>query len=63
MQPVPIKSPSDAELACSFARLWPNKEHESSAVTCLLCRVGIHYARQLGLTDIALNRRVRFCSW
>jgi hypothetical protein len=63
MQPVLTKSSSDAELASSLARLWPHREHESSAVTGLLCRVGIHYWRQLDLADIAPNRNVRFCFW
>ena len=63
MQPVSTKSPSDAELARSLARLCPNREHESSAVTGLLCRAGIHYWRQLDLTDIATDRSVRFCFW
>jgi hypothetical protein len=63
MQSVPTKSSFDAELVRSLARLWPNREHESSAVTGLLCRVGIHYWRQLDLMDIAPNRSVRFCFW
>jgi hypothetical protein len=60
---MPNKTPSDVELAHSLARLWPNREHESSAVTGLLCRVGIHYWRKLDLADIAPNRNVRFCFW
>jgi hypothetical protein len=54
---------SDAELASSLARLWPNREHESSALASLFCRMGIHSWRQLDLTDIAPNRKVRFCFW
>ena len=30
----------DASLIASLARLWPNREHESSAVAGLLCRIG-----------------------
>jgi hypothetical protein len=63
MQPMNTKSSSDAELAVSLARLWPNREHEASAVAGLLCRVGIHYWRRLDLTDHAPNRNVRFCFW
>jgi hypothetical protein len=63
MQPVPTKSSFDAELAMSLARLWPHREHESSAVTGLLCRAGVHHWRRLDLTDIAPNRSVRFCFW
>jgi hypothetical protein len=54
---------SDTELAKSLARLWPNREHESSALASLLCRIGIHRWRQLDLTEIAPNRNIRFCFW
>jgi hypothetical protein len=54
---------SDARLAASLSRLWPNREHESSAVASLLCRAGIHRWRQLDLTEIAPNRNIRFCFW
>ncbi len=63
MQTAPTKSSSDAELAVSLARLWPHREHESSAVAGLLCRIGIHNWRRLNLEDVAPNRRVRFCFW
>jgi len=43
---------ADAALAISLARLWPNREHESSAVTGLLCRMGIHFWRELDLADL-----------
>jgi len=54
---------SDTELAASLARLWPNREHESSAAASLLCRAGIHRWRQLDLTELAPNRNIRFCFW
>ena len=54
---------NDAELAKSLARLWPNREHEASAVAGLLCRAGVHYWRRLDLTDLAPGRDVRFCFW
>ena len=53
----------DAELAVSLARLWPNREHEASAVAGLLCRTGIHYWRRLDLAELAPGRDVRFCFW
>ena len=53
----------DAELAASLARLWPNREHEASAVAGLLCRTGIHYWRRLDLAELAPGRNVRFCFW
>jgi hypothetical protein len=58
-----IRSSSDAELAASLARLWPNREHEANALAGLLCRTGLHYWRHLDLTDHAPNRNVRFCFW
>lgn len=57
------RTESDAKLATSLARLWPNREHESSAVTGLLCRIGIHRWRTLDLSGIAPGRDVRFCFW
>jgi hypothetical protein len=53
----------DAELAARLARLWPNREHEASAVAGLLCRLGMHYWRRLDLADFAPHRDVRFCFW
>lgn len=54
---------SDAELATSLARLWPNREHESSAVAGLLCRLGVHLWRRLDLAELAPGRDIRFCFW
>ena len=57
------KGSSDAELAVFLARLWPNREHESSAVAGLFCRAGVHCWRRLDLAELAANRNVRFCFW
>jgi len=54
---------ADAALATSLARLWPNREHESSAVTGMLCRMRIHFWRKLDLADLKLEKEVRFCFW
>lgn len=54
---------SDAALATALARLWPNREHEASAVAGLFCRMGIHFWRALDLTDQGLGKEVRFCFW
>ncbi len=53
----------DASLIASLARLWPNREHESSAVAALLCRIGVHYWRRLDTSQLAPGRNVRFCFW
>jgi hypothetical protein len=53
----------DAALARELSRLCPHREHESSAVTGLLCRVGIHHWRQLALAELARGKDVRFCYW
>ena len=54
---------SDAKLAIFLARLWPNREHEASAVAGLLCCVGVHYWRRLDLTELAPGKDIRFCFW
>jgi hypothetical protein len=53
----------DVELARKLARLWPNREHEASAVAGLLCRLDIHFWRRLDVEDMAPGRKVRFCFW
>jgi hypothetical protein len=53
----------DAALASTLAKMWPHREHESSAVTGLLCRLGIHFWRRLDVEAIAPSRKVRFCFW
>jgi hypothetical protein len=54
---------ADSSLIASLARLWPHREHESSAVAGLLCRAAIHYWRRLDTSHIAPGRDVRFCFW
>lgn len=53
---------ADAVLIASLARLWPHREHESTAVAGLLCRTGIHFWRRLETSQLAPRRNVRFCS-
>jgi hypothetical protein len=55
--------PSDQALAKSLARLWPHREHESSAIKNLFCRIGLHRWRQLDLGELVPDREVRFCFW
>jgi hypothetical protein len=62
----PLALPShttDAELATSLARLWPNREHESNAVASLCCRCGLHRWRQLNLEERAPDKKVHYCFW
>lgn len=58
-----VTAAPDAALASRLARMWPNREHESSAVTGLLCRIGIHFWRRLAVEDFAPGRKIRFCFW
>lgn len=51
----------DYGLAKRAARLWPNREHESSPVFGLLCRVGIHRWRRMNLTEIMPGRDILHC--
>jgi len=53
----------DQALAASLAKLWPHREHESSAIRSLLCRAGLHGWRQLNLEHLALNKAVDYCFW
>jgi hypothetical protein len=59
----PSKAVVDQAFAISLAKLRPNREHESSAVTGLCCRVGLHRWRKLDLAELVPNREVRFYFW
>jgi len=66
--PTAIKHSVDSALATSLARFWPHREHESSAITGLLCRMGFHFWRELDLSGLDLSgldleKEVRFCFW
>jgi hypothetical protein len=54
---------SDAQLATSLARLWPNREHEAPALAGLLCRMHVHLWRRLDLSHVSIPRDVWFCFW
>ena len=54
---------ADHAIAVRAAKLWPNREHESSAALGLLCRLGIHRWRQLDLTELMPNKRIVHCFW
>jgi hypothetical protein len=57
------RASSDAELATSLAKLWPHREHESSALKNFLCSAGLHRWRQLDLEQLAQKRKVDYCFW
>ena len=59
----PDRPTPDAQLATQVAKLWPNREHESSAVLGHLCRLGLHRWRQLDLTTLAPGKHIHFCFW
>ena len=43
---------ADHDLAREVARLWPHRKHQSPALTCFLCCLGMHYWRSLALGDL-----------
>lgn len=55
--------PSHRALAASLGKLWPHREHESSAMKNLFCRVGLHRWRQLDVQQLAVREQVDFCFW
>ena len=56
-------SEADHEPAIRLGKLWPNRQHEASAVFGLLCRVGAHRWRALDLTLLAPEREIHYCFW
>lgn len=64
LKPLSWPNPSsDAELATSLAKLWPNREHESNAIKGLCCRYGLHRWRQLNLEELIPDKEVSYCFW
>jgi hypothetical protein len=64
IQPSSTSRPaSDEALATSLAKLWPHREHESSAVKNLFCCFGLHRWHQLDLKELVPSKEVRFCFW
>jgi hypothetical protein len=58
------KKPSDAAVAKSLARLWPNRMHESSFLKNFFCHVGLHRWAQPSLHQhVPSQETVRFCRW
>lgn len=57
------KTADDFDLAIRARKLWPNREHEASAVFGLLCRCGLHRWRRLNLTGIMPDRKILHCYW
>jgi len=54
---------SDSEVAIRVGKLWPHREHESSSVLGLLCRVGLHRWRRLNLRTLLPERDILHCFW
>jgi hypothetical protein len=57
------KAEEDLELARRAARLWPNRQHEASAVWGLLCRCGLHRWRRVNLSDLMPAKNILHCFW
>ena len=57
------KKTSDLDLAIRMAKLWPNRQHEASAIFGLLCRLGVHRWRALDTTSLVPQRRIQHCLW
>jgi hypothetical protein len=62
-QPAMTTQPADAQLLASLAKLWPHREHESNAIKNLFCSLGLHYWRQLNLSELHPGKVVRYCFW
>jgi hypothetical protein len=54
---------SDAELAKSLQRLWPQRAHESGTLRSMLCLLGFHHWLQADYSGIARRSNIRFCHW
>jgi len=64
MPVAPAEDCSDAALAKSMAKLWPNRLHESGAFRSLPCHVGLHRWAQLHVENLLPEKKeIRFCRW
>jgi len=64
MTAIPKSLPStDQQLASNLAKLWPHREHEAPSLGGFLCRLDLHRWRSLDTSEIAPQKRVRFCFW
>ena len=57
----PTNRTPDSKLATQVARLWPHREHEANIMLGQLCRVGLHWWRQLDLSELVPGKDVHFC--
>jgi hypothetical protein len=57
----PFYRSSDSELATQVARLWPHRECEANIVLGQFCRVGLHWWRQLDLSELVSGKDIHFC--
>jgi hypothetical protein len=53
----------DADLAAQLAKLWPHRNHESSAFKAFFCACGAHQWRALNLAELSRGKQVRYCFW
>ncbi len=64
MPATPTQHGSDAAVAKSMAKLWPNRLHESSAFKNLPCHFGWRRWAQLDVEKLLPEKKeVRFCRW
>ena len=59
----PIESSSDSTLATQVATLWPHRECEANIILGQFCRIGLHWWRQLDLSELVKGKDIRFCFW
>jgi hypothetical protein len=46
-----------------LAKLWPHREHESSALKNCFCLLGVHRWRKLDLSGLVPDRDSQHCFW
>jgi hypothetical protein len=54
---------SGQAIASSVARLWPHREHESSALKIFMCGIGLHRWLQLDTARLVPAHVIHFCFW
>jgi hypothetical protein len=57
----PIYRLSDSELATQVAKLWPHRECEANIMLGQFCRVGLHWWRQLEVSELVPGKDIHFC--
>jgi len=57
----PRDKSTDVSLATQVAALWPHRGCEANIILGQFCPIGLHWWRQLDLSELVRGKDIRFC--